>query len=436
MATLADLLRSGYTPPTASALGDPIKEHFRNLPANLEKNQRAMDKTMSGMYKTDFLGKPNPDYYPEAMSEFTSQYMPNMMGVHLPHTPLKPNATVGTNYITEQLGNLADKAKLKFEDLKGSSALIMPWDSTSRNVAIKSISGEELPNAVVTHGGQDYARDLSHQAEGIVGASNLGIAKRIRDRDAMARIENERMGGTGQVIHMPTTMGMGAENFSVMPTEALLGLVDRRAPSKDFYRQMNEAIRNVSPDGKPASFKPFQNFAGLESEIGRMQLYNGEGIDSTAGELRKALVKTLSKKSQGFNGGNTQQYLNYNHEDLVNALTDPALLGVGKGHVGNTIIGVGQGGMHLKPSSNPTYNTNFTGQYLGTLGENVPVEAVFPKTFRNLEQEFAGKTGSMRNNVLGAMEKRKMGVSEFIDDEAIDNYYRYLQERKRLLEQE
>ncbi|MEI6590167.1 MAG: hypothetical protein WCO38_09525 [Verrucomicrobiota bacterium] len=73
--TLADLLRAGYTPPTESALADPIKEHFRTLPQQIETNQQAMDKTMGGMYKTDPLGRPNPNYYPEAMQEFT-QMMP------------------------------------------------------------------------------------------------------------------------------------------------------------------------------------------------------------------------------------------------------------------------------------------------------------------------------------------------------------------------
>jgi len=81
MATLADVLR-GYTPPTESALADPIIEHFRTLPQQLEANQRAMDKTMAGMYKTDFLGKPNPNYYPEAMGEFT-QSMPNFAGTFI-----------------------------------------------------------------------------------------------------------------------------------------------------------------------------------------------------------------------------------------------------------------------------------------------------------------------------------------------------------------
>jgi hypothetical protein len=80
MATLADLLRGGYKPPTTSALADPIKEHFRTLPQQLETNQRAMDKTMAGMDKTDIMGRPNPNYYPEAMQEFTQNYMPAVMG--------------------------------------------------------------------------------------------------------------------------------------------------------------------------------------------------------------------------------------------------------------------------------------------------------------------------------------------------------------------
>ena len=89
MPTLSDLLRTGYKPPTASPMGDPIVEHFRTLPQQIETNQRAMDKTMSGIYKTDFMGKPNPNYYPEAMGEFT-QMMPiaGTVGKALPRKEL------------------------------------------------------------------------------------------------------------------------------------------------------------------------------------------------------------------------------------------------------------------------------------------------------------------------------------------------------------
>jgi hypothetical protein len=77
MATLADALR-GYTPPTTSALADPIVEHFRTLPQQLATNQAAMNNTLGSWNKTDFgTGQPNPNYRPEAINELT-QMMPNI----------------------------------------------------------------------------------------------------------------------------------------------------------------------------------------------------------------------------------------------------------------------------------------------------------------------------------------------------------------------
>jgi hypothetical protein len=99
MAKLADVLRqTGYsqdgklTPvaPTAPTLTTILGEHIRTLPQQIEANQRAMDKTMSGMDKYDIFGKPNPNYYPEAMGEFTQNYLPAFMGATAFHgTPHK-----------------------------------------------------------------------------------------------------------------------------------------------------------------------------------------------------------------------------------------------------------------------------------------------------------------------------------------------------------
>jgi hypothetical protein len=75
MPTLADVLRN-YTPPTESALADPIKEHFATLPQQLATNQAALDRAIGSWNKTDFAtGQQNPNYRPEAMQEFT-QMMP------------------------------------------------------------------------------------------------------------------------------------------------------------------------------------------------------------------------------------------------------------------------------------------------------------------------------------------------------------------------
>ena len=68
-------------PVQGPSLSSIFSKHMATLPEQIETNQRAMDKTMSGIYKTDPLGKPNPNYYPEAIQEFTQNYMPNLMGI-------------------------------------------------------------------------------------------------------------------------------------------------------------------------------------------------------------------------------------------------------------------------------------------------------------------------------------------------------------------
>jgi hypothetical protein len=355
--------------------------------------------------------------------------MPFGNAIYLPNLPSKPNPLVGTRFEREYMGGLVDKTPVKIEDLKDASIMLMPWDSTSRNVKIKGISDEKLARDVITHGGQDYTRDIKHIEQGIGGASNLGIAKRIRDRDAQARLENLEAGGSGNVIALPTTMGAGAENFSVMPTEIFFGLLDSRSPSKAIIKDLDRSIREYKlPKGigdKRVMTQPFKNFKGVMSEEGRMQLYTGEGLDSTAGELRKAFANRMGLKEN-------QEYFKYNLEDLTNAITDPALLGVPKGYVGNTVLRTGMEGMHLRPSVNPTYSTDFTSQYLGSLGQSIPAEVLMPKTFAKLSELHKNKKADLRNMTLGSLEKRKEGFSEFIDDQVIDSYYNYINNQKKL----
>lgn len=342
-------------------------------------------------------------------------------------TPLKPDPSVGTRFERQFMGGLLDKTPIKLEDYQGSSVMIMPWDSTSRNYKILGVSDEALANPIITHGGQDYARDLAHIEQGIAGASNLGIAKRIRDRDKMARMENVEAGGTGEILHLPVTMGSGSENFSVMPVEVLLNFADKANLSKESLKEFDDSIRNFKvAKGKGEDRKvsyPFKDFKGIMSEEGRIQMYSGEGVGSTAGELRKAITDRFYLKEN-------QEKFGFNAEDISAALTDPALVGVPKGYVGNTVILSTPEGMHLRPSVNRTYNTDFTGQYEGTLGQSLPVEVLLAEKFGLLGNEFAGKTGDIRNMILGALEKRKEGVSQIIDEPMIERYYKYLADQK------
>lgn len=426
------LFPSQPAPPTSEQISTAVKRAVPPLNLSRDNTGRVAtslgENVVSPMVSPESAIRAGRALAPNA-AELAYKYigpgskMDPAMYVYRPSTPLKPDPTLGTRFEREYVGGLAEKTPVKIEDLKGSSLMLMPWDSTSRNYKIKSISDEALANPVMTHGGQDYARDLSHISQNIGGASNLGIAKRIQNRDTQTRLENLQAGGTGQVISLPTTMGENSEFFSVMPTQAIFGLLDARVPSKKTISEIDNAIRNSKVPGEDKL--RMKNFKGLMSEEGRIQLLTGEGLDTTAGNARIAVMQKLSLK------GN-QEKLGFNMEDLSAALTDPALAGVPKGYIGNTVLSTGQEGMHLRPSINPSYNTDFTANYLGTLGENVPVEVLFPKTFDNVLREMAGKKGSVRNMAIGALEKRGKNFSEFVDQQVIDNYYNYLDQQRKL----
>ena len=348
---------------------------------------------------------------------------------HLGSTPLKPNPAIGSRYAIEEATGLTPKTPVDLEQHKGASVMMLPWDSTSRNVAVRGISGRKLPKPVVTHGGQDYARDLEHIAQGVAGASGEDIAKRIATRESIARMENEQAGGTGSVLHLPSTMGPRAEDFSMTPTEILHHFVRMAKLPQSELDRMNQQIRQHKIIKNKKLVQPFTKFVGLTDPKFYQQIHTGEGLDTTAGELRKAITDRLGYLKEN------QKALGFNMEDIVSAITDPALRGVPKGYVGNTVIGSDPDQMTLTPSKNKAYDTNFSGRYLGTLGSSFPAEVLFKQHMANLSKEFAGKKGDIRNMALGALEKRNEGVSQMLNNQTLDEYGKYLMERDRVLKQ-
>ena len=250
---------------------------------------------------------------------------------YLAHTALKPHPKVGTRFEREMVGKMAPKTPQRIEDIEGASITAMPWDQSSRGQRITSISDEKLPSPIITTGGQDYARDIQNIEQGVGGASNLGIAKRIADRNEAAREAGLAGGGSGRVIMMPTTMGADSEFFSTMPADALVQLLRGRNLGAKDIQKLNEMVR-TSPVKKPGGTeRPFGRFAGFEDPDFEEQMRIGLGKGAPAGELRKAIAGQLTKVGP-------QKMIGFNKQDLMNAITDPDLMGVGKGHMGNTLI--------------------------------------------------------------------------------------------------
>jgi hypothetical protein len=342
-----------------------------------------------------------------------------------PNLPKTPDPSVGTRFQSEYIGGLVDKTPFDLSTKKGASILISPWDSSSRNQRITNVSDIELPRPVITHGGQDFAREIQHVQEGIGGASNLGIANRLKTRDEIARAENLAAGGTGEIFYMPSTMGQGAENFSVMPANILTGIIDKSNAPKSVINDLDQSIRDFKifkgVGEKRVMTQPFKDFKGIMTEEGRGQLLTGEGVGSTAGELRKALADRM------YMVGN-QKAFGFNAEDAARSIIAKDLIDVPKGYIGNTVIQGSEGGMKLLPPTSPSYNTNTSGTYAGTLGGHFPIETLMPDAYAFAAQKHVNKKANLRNMAIADLEKSNKNVAQIINNQVIENYQKRLAE--------
>lgn len=348
------------------------------------------------------------------------------MYAYLPDKPSKPNPLVGTRFETESLNNLVPEKNIKIEDLSGSSIKIVPYDMTSAGQKVLSVSEIPLEVPVETMGGIDFARIAENYNRNIGGASNKEIAKRVAARTEQTRKENLAQGGTGEVFKLPITMAEGSEFFSTYPTDVLKQIVLQSGDKKSI-RTLNENLRNAPVSTKNGLVRPFQNFKGIETPEGQMQLLTGEefGSKGTAGEFRKAFAKEMSKVRN-------ETAFDYNFKDVVNSVLDPRLMNVPKGYGGLSVVRTTPNAP-LTPSAQGSkigaYDTDIAGQYFGSL-QLAPIEILMPKTYNRIYSEFqklypSAPPEKLRNFTIGAIEKRKENIGEIVDQELIDNYYKY-----------
>lgn len=384
----------------------------------IAKGAKAAAKAAAGEVEKAMFG--------ESSSKLLNELTPQVMSAYKPHTPLKPDPEVGTRYKVTDTGGLAPRKDLNIEDLQNSQVKIFPWDATSRNKLVTEVSDVPLTKPVLTEGGDDYMRDLKHIEQGIAGASNRGIANRIMGRINQAAVENQLLGGgTGRVFGFPIRMAEKAEYAATFPTDVALDLLKQAGLKKKELKALDENMRNMVFDGERGAFKDMAPFGSPEFEY---QLRHGLKSDKqkdikgfTDMNLRKAFMDRMSMVEN-------QKRMGYNIQDLTGSVLAEELKGVPKGYVGNVAAELEPYGK-LRPSKSSTYDTDFPGLYVGSM-PNMPVEFLMPRTFENIYREmkalYPHKTQeALRNMTIGAMEKRNKGISEKIEQRAVDTTKTY-----------
>ena len=332
----------------------------------------------------------------------------------LESTPTKPNELVGTRYKTTDLGGLIEPTPFDIEKALGAKVMHRPYDLSGRNQLVEEVSGHKLINPIVTEGGQPFGRDIKLQATGQGGASNKSINDRI-----LKRVEAAAREGDGRVFNNPSTMTYGSEAFSTMPIDIIMDLIKQRELPKETLEYLSNLVRAKSP--------ALQNFVGFDDPRAVEQfLKGGYGLTTTPGKLRVGATQAMMGKEN-----KAQSLIDYNHEDLFNAIRAPELRGVPPGYTGETIMEAVPGHRGFDVGNHGAYDSGDASIYRGQ-GINAPISVWMPDQYKQAlaEVRSAPKTAdkalghqrAMARNVLGTAEE---GVAQTITPQVADNLQRY-----------
>lgn len=363
MATLAEVLR-GYQPPTESALADPIKEHFRTLPQQIETNQRAMDKTMGGMFQTDFLGKPNPNYYPQAMSEFT-QFMPNIMGSTINKTFIQGlrNSKIGefdprfdprkleqtkiaeTVPVVEQL-NKTEIPKISLADYEGRPFITSMSDRTAAGGDLLGVNDVMFKRPVHLHGGQDYMFNNPNQ---VWASAQNAVSPILKNAEMLKEV-------TGQnPLYIPWRMAPTSGDFAHMTGESMIAHAEA-AMDKADKKLLNNAIKDILP-----------NWKGVDSAESIAQ------YRSAPKTVRDSIMQVMDRDFRNAGG------LNIGQARL--AVTDPRQINAAEGGIQN-IGEIYAGQPIIMKSGHPSYPRGVAGQGLGTIDQEHNIFELLPNVVK------------------------------------------------------
>lgn len=366
----------------------------------------------------------------------------------LEHTLTKPNPKVGTRVESEFLGGLLEPKIITPEEFLNKSVIMIPYDNSSRNMAIHGVSGHSFKQPVVTHGGDQYAMDLEHILQGIGGASNESVVNKLQKRVKEASEENLQKGGSGDVLLATQRMGerrYGAnqktrkvndpKDFSTQPKDVLLRILDNAERNKlnlkpEDIKEFDDMIRNspvsrmrtdpTTGKKKAVTTRPFVDFPGIMTEEGRKMLDEDGG-------LRKAVMKEAASAK-------IQSKFKFNIEDIDQGLADPNSLNRNIGDIGNSFLLVKNGQLNPAASKNKSYDTNFMAQYVGGFGDQFnPFDSIFKPKADALRQLHGNKSSDLHNMMVGSLNRRDENFAQFMsekDVEALNNYVKGLLSNK------
>jgi hypothetical protein len=306
---------------------------------------------------------------------------------------------------TESAPNLtlANREIISPEQMYGKVLVPVVGDTSATGHSLRSIAGVQLERPVNLQGGPDYMRVLPNIEANRAWASEPSAA--------ISKQSNIQAAGESgkDVLGIYTSMAPSGINFSHHVAESMIGQIPTLNPSKAAVRALDNEIRNLPVKNKNTGTVsyPYKDFAGVTSQNIYDQLENGTKL-SSAGNLRKAIVETMSKakyRDMGFP----------KWEDTANAVIKPELRDIPAGMSGHSIFKADptQGIIGSSGFTHGSYSAGIPGQALGGINQ-VPLDVMFPKLYA--QQKALGRNDTQINRSFMMKHQQELADQQWLDN--------------------
>lgn len=282
MATLADLLRTGYKPPTDSALADPIKEHFRTLPQKFNENQANQMDLLARAYPGNTYKSMMLEGDPKAMAELAMQ-LPTAGMMIGPTSPLwnKENAFIAAKML---------KQGVPEDEVFKVTGTVKGLDNQFR---------QEISDEKALIKGSGKFGDVYEQRKTAYGVTTPNVDEVLRHPElfeAYPQLKGQ------QVQLLPAT---SRNNASYSPTEGIIrvnpNLTSDQATSSMLH-ELQHGIQEIEGfnKGTDAGFI-LKNLQNQQDEIeSRLTEANRAASKAVGTDAYDALIKARNKISQEY----------------------------------------------------------------------------------------------------------------------------------------
>lgn len=323
----------------------------------------------------------------------------------LSNPAVRRREALGMEGQTELVPNaaLAERKIVTPEQMYGKVLVPVMGDTSATGNSLRSIAGVKLERPVNLQGGPDYMRVQQNIDADRAWASEPGAA--------ISKQNNIRTAGEGgqDVLGIYTAMAPSGINFSHHVAESMIGQIPTLNPSKLAIKSLNDEIKNFPVKNQKTGkiSYPYSDFAGVTSENIYEQLANGTA-QSSAGDLRKAIVETMSKakyRDMGFP----------KYENVADAVIKPELRNTPAGMAGHSIFqgDPTQGIIGSEGFQHGSYSAGIPGKALGGMNQ-VPLNVMFPKLYA--EQKALGRNDAQINRSFMMKHQTEVADQQWLDN--------------------